>query len=88
MMLDTMIRNIPHQPELEMFRWYIDRHIELDSDTHGPLSSDLFDSIAGSSAKTREEALEIAAQAISQRTAYLDAIMEALNPISLVTSTR
>ena len=88
MMLETMIRNIPHQRELEMFRWYIERHIELDSDTHGPLSSDLFDSIAGANAQIREEALEIAAQAISERTVYLDAIMEALNPTTLVTLTR
>jgi hypothetical protein len=91
MMLDTMLRDLPQQPELELFRWYIQRHIELDSDTHGPLSSDLFDSIAGADPKTREEALTIAAWAISERTAYLDAIMENLSvndPTELSLSTK
>ena len=79
MMLVTMLRNIPRLPELEMFRWYIQRHIALDAESHGPLSSDLFDSIAGVDAETRQDALKTAAWAIAERADYLDVIMTDLS---------
>lgn len=78
MMFGNLLTNLPERPELDGFRWYIRRNIQLDADVHGPLSSELFEGVAGGDPRLRQEALETAAWSITQRTAYLEAILKSV----------
>jgi hypothetical protein len=78
-MTRTFLRNLPReQRHLERFFWYLHRHVELDTDSHGPLTAELFRSIVGDNSLRRGEALQAAVEAISARGRYLDAIAEML----------
>lgn len=75
-MYTTLLNDLIHCEELDDFRWFINRHIELDSESHGPLSIRLFNSVVGDDPQKLEEALEAAIRALDARIALLDAINE------------
>jgi len=63
---------------LATFRWYLERHIKLDSESHGPLSTRLFNSITGNDPTKREEALQSGLEALDARKKLLDATYNAI----------
>jgi Protein of unknown function (DUF3050) len=52
---------------LRHFSYYIERHIELDGDSHGPMGKELLDSLVADSPQRNERALRAACNSIQAR---------------------
>lgn len=74
-MFTTFLSNFNLENNLSTFRWYLKRHIEVDSDSHGPLSVKLFKMVVGNEAERLNEALEAALNALYARIKFLDSIL-------------
>lgn len=64
---------------LELFRFYLQRHIELDGGEHGPMAAKLISSLCGTSEANWTAASEAAVAALSARLEFWDAIHEAIS---------
>jgi hypothetical protein len=60
------------------FHYYLNRHIHLDEDFHGPLSMAMLDQLCGDDPQRLEEALIAAEEAICARIRFWDAVLEAV----------
>jgi hypothetical protein len=52
---------------LRHFIYYIERHIELDGDSHGPMGRELLDKLVADSPQRNERALRAACNSIQAR---------------------
>ena len=57
-------------------RYYLDRHIELDGDEHGPLSLKMVEEMCGNDPVRCDEVVKISIQALQERIRLWDAICE------------
>ena len=62
--------------DLSMLKYYLDRHIELDGDSHGPLCADLFNRYCMKDAATRSDTFYTLCEVLDQRIALWDAVEE------------
>ena len=72
-LVSDLERNYPDH--LAAFRYYLDRHIELDGDEHGPLSLKMMDVVCGGDADAWIRAERAAQQALELRVRLWDAIV-------------
>ena len=55
-------------------RWYLERHIVLDGDSHGPLAETMVRTLAGHDPAAHELVQIVRSQVLSDRAAFWDAI--------------
>ena len=67
--------NCESSGELSKFVWYLERHIEVDGEDHGPLSLKMVSDLCGEDARLWEEAASAAEAAIEARLALWDGIL-------------
>lgn len=60
------------------FHYYLNRHIHLDEDFHGPLSMAMLDQLCSDDEQRLEEAVIAAEEAICARIRFWDAVLEAV----------
>ena len=77
-MFRALVRDLNAQNAgaLDTFLWYLERHIEVDGEDHGPLSLKMVTDICGADATRWEEAGAAAEQALRARLALWDAILQ------------
>lgn len=75
-LLDKM--NISRE-DASVFHYYLDRHIELDGDHHGPMSLRMLDLLCEGDQVKIAEAEEAALQAIRARITFWDGVLEAIH---------
>jgi hypothetical protein len=63
---------------LRHFVYYIERHIELDGDSHGPMGRELLDGLVAASPQKDERALHAACNSIKARIELWDGILSKL----------
>ena len=66
-LLDTLYGTGHHNDSLRHFIYYIDRHIELDGDSHGPMGRELLEDLVANSPQAHERALHAACNSIKAR---------------------
>jgi pyrroloquinoline quinone (PQQ) biosynthesis protein C len=67
--------NAQHNGELNKFVWYLERHIEVDGEDHGPLSLRMVADLCGNDDALWQQATQTAASAIEARLALWDGIL-------------
>jgi len=65
--------------QAEVFHYYLERHIELDGDEHGPMAIKMLELLCENDPIKLEEALEAAKNAIQARILFWDGVLEAIN---------
>lgn len=64
--------------KLGLFRWYLDRHIEVDGEEHGPMAVRMVSGLCGSDPAKWDQAEHAAIRAIEARLAFWDDILATL----------
>jgi hypothetical protein len=61
---------------LSVFEYYLERHIEVDGDSHGPMALRMMEDLCGEDPRRKLEAQNAAADALEARAQFWDAILE------------
>jgi len=64
--------------QLDTFIYYLNRHIQLDEETHTPLAQQMVRDLCGTDAQRWQQAAEVAQQGMAARVAFWDGIQAAL----------
>jgi pyrroloquinoline quinone (PQQ) biosynthesis protein C len=64
--------------KLDMFVWYLERHIEVDGEEHGPMALRMVASLCGEEPKRWQEAAEAAESALQARLDLWDGILQSI----------
>jgi hypothetical protein len=77
-MFQSLVRDLNRNMEgdLTQFMWYLERHIEVDGEDHGPSSLRMVSEICGDDPTLWTESLQAAEDAIRARLALWDGILE------------
>ncbi|MFT7859782.1 MAG: DUF3050 domain-containing protein [Sulfurimonas sp.] len=66
------------QEDTKVFHYYLERHIELDSDHHGPMSLKMLEILCEDDPQKIEEAQQAAIEAIKARIKFWDGVLEVI----------
>jgi len=77
-MFTTMVNDLnkAFPDELSIYKYYLDRHIEIDGDHHSQLALDMTTELCGNNEAHWAESLEYTRQALQQRIALWDGALE------------
>jgi len=71
-------KNFPKE-DLSLFKYYFDRHIELDADEHGPMALELITELCGSDKQKWKEVEICSREALEKRLGLWDGIAKEIN---------
>ena len=74
-MFKVFLRHLEKHQELNTFRWYLMRHVAVDSENHGPQSARLLERVLDNDKKKIEDALDTSVNALESREKFLDQIL-------------
>ncbi len=80
-MFTAALPGLPQREQLDGFIWYLERHIAIDRDRHGPLAARLFEKVCLSDATTRGRALAAARLALEERVALWNAVTDEVSKL-------
>lgn len=76
-MFRAFVRDLNHRGNgFSTFAWYLERHIEVDGEDHGPLSLRMVEDLCGNDERLWTEAADAAEKALEARLALWDSILE------------
>jgi hypothetical protein len=75
-MFTAALRGLPEREQLDGFIWYLERHVAIDRDRHGPLAARLFEKVCLPDTATRGKALRAARLALEERVALWNALTD------------
>ena len=78
-MFVKILEQAPASPEIQGFKTYLERHIELDGDSHGPLALNLISELCEDDQEKWERATQAAKSAIQARIDLYSTIEEKLS---------
>ena len=78
MFIAILERSATSEDSFVKFRYYLDRHIELDGDEHGPISLKMIEKLCKEDAQLWQEVEAIAVQSLEKRIALWNSIYQAL----------
>ena len=67
--------------EAPIFHYYLNRHTELDEESHGPMAINMLSSLCDGDSKRVEEALQAARNALQARIVFWDGVYKAISKI-------
>lgn len=73
--IGSIQKNFPKK-DLTLFKYYFDRHIELDGDVHGPMALKMVAELCGNDKTKWKEVEEVSVQALQKRIGLWDGILE------------
>jgi hypothetical protein len=76
----SKLRNDP-SPRLERFTYYIDRHIEVDGDQHGPLARQMVTQLCQNNRVFHQEAVDTALRSLRSRMVLWDGVLEEIRAL-------
>lgn len=74
--VNDLDKNFPGK--LQTFRYYLDRHIELDEEVHTPLALQMIEQLCGDDDKKWQEAKQVAARCLKARIKLWDGIEQSI----------
>jgi hypothetical protein len=77
-MFERLLAALPSTPPLDGLRYYLERHIELDGDEHGPLAAQLVANLVRGDETRQEEARRAALRALHARMLLWDGVIGAI----------
>ncbi|PWI57263.1 mangotoxin biosynthesis-involved protein MgoB [Sulfoacidibacillus thermotolerans] len=78
-MFQKIVDELSGSLQISRFMYYLNRHIEVDSDQHGPLAQQLLADLCAGDAKKLQEAHQAAQQALAARMALWDGVLESMS---------
>ncbi|WP_417885270.1 DUF3050 domain-containing protein [Zunongwangia sp.] len=78
-MFSSIIKNIQQnfpEKDLQLFKYYFDRHIELDDDKHGPMAFEMITHLCGNNSEKWRDVQKIATKALEARIKLWNGIEE------------
>tara|TARA_R100001369_G_scaffold92902_1_gene141278 strand:+ start:117492 stop:118283 length:792 start_codon:yes stop_codon:yes gene_type:complete len=81
-MFTSIIKNIQQkfpEEDLKLFKYYFDRHIELDADEHGPMAFKMVEELCENNPIRKKEVEEVAKYALESRIELWDGILAEIN---------
>jgi hypothetical protein len=84
-MFHTMVNdlNSKHPKQVTIFKYYLDRHIEVDGDHHSHLALEMTSELCSMDEENWEEASEVVKEALQQRINLWDAALKAIENLTI-----
>ncbi len=75
--IEEIQRHFPEE-DLEEFKYYFDRHIELDEDEHGPMALEMVSQLCEHNQERWDEVIDVSRKALQVRLKLWDGILDAI----------